>query len=318
MATEEVVSQRSLVVITGLSGAGNTTALKALSDAGYYCVSNVPPTLAQSTVEQCQQAGIERIALGMDVRGGSFLQSLPAAIDGLREKPGDVTVLYLDAADDALVRRFSETRRPHPIIASEEEPLRILDGVRLERERLASIRSRADLVLDTTHMSVHELRKQLLLQLTGNNTAAPMMLRLLSFGFKYGVPLDANVMFDVRFIENPYFIPHLRELSGQDAEVSNFVLAAEGVSSLVDKIEELLVFTVPRYTEEGKSYLTVAIGCTGGRHRSVALSIELAKRMRNHTRGPIAIVHRDIGRGGMLTDVSVHRTLPPAPDNAKL
>ena len=294
-----------LVVVTGLSGAGKTTALNALSDAGYYCVDNLPPTLARSTVEQCRQGGIQLIALGMDVRVGNFLASLPAAIEQLQAPPQRAIVMYLDASDDALLRRFSESRRPHPVFAHDDstQPQTLVQGIRLERRRLAAIRPRANLLIDTSHMSVHVLRKQLLMQLTGAHAATPMTTRIVSFGFKHGIPLDANLVFDVRFIDNPYFVPQLRPLSGEDPAVSAFVLAAPGSAEVLDKMTDLLAFTLPRYAAEGKSYLTIAIGCTGGRHRSVALSIALAARLRQHAQAPVAIVHRDCSRGGTVTQM---------------
>ena len=304
MAVKDVTPTHDLVIVTGLSGAGKTTALNALSDAGYYCIDNLPPMLALGAVEQCRQAGIQRIALGMDVRAGTFLASLPAALAQLQDKPQHATVLYLDAADEVLVRRFSESRRPHPVFATCETSasMSVLEGVQLERQRLAAIRPRVNVNMDTTHMSVHALRRALLLKLTGAAAATAMATRIVSFGFKYGMPLDANLVFDVRFIDNPYFVPTLRPLTGEDVRVSDYVLAAPGAAALVNKLEDLVASTLPQYAAEGKSYLTIAIGCTGGRHRSVAISIELAERLRRHTQAPIALVHRDSRRASMSSD----------------
>ena len=301
------------VVVTGLSGAGKTTALNALADLGYYCVDNLPPTLAAATVRACTAAGIERVALGMDVRVGSFLDVLDDAIDGLRHHPAGLTVLYLDAAVDALVRRFSETRRPHPIIAAlskEEKPASLQDAVELEQRRLASIRSLATHVIDTSLLSVHELRR-MVVERFGRDDAPRMQLRVMSFGYKHGMPLDANLVFDVRFLDNPYFVPELRDKTGNDKEVSDFVLASDAAEDLVSRLDDTLQWSLPLYRREGKSYFTVAIGCTGGRHRSVAISNELAERMSAAMGQRVGIVHRDVARGAMMTGVSRTRWSEP-------
>ncbi len=272
-----------VVVVTGLSGAGKSTALFALSDIGFYCVDNLPPSLAASTVKTCGESGIERVALGVDIRVGAFLDVAPAALAELLQIASEVTVLYLDASDDALVRRFSETRRPHPVLkqpGGDAEPLAVVDGIRLERSRLAAIRAEATLVVDTGGMSVHELRRHVIELFSPREGEKPKMLvRVVSFGFKHGIPLDADLVFDVRFLDNPHFIPELRDHRGDEAIVREFVLASHGCRELLEHIERLLAFSLPRYQAEGKSYLTVAIGCTGGQHRSVAAAGELARTL---------------------------------------
>lgn len=290
------------VMVTGLSGAGKTTALNALADLGYYCVDNLPPTMAAAMMRVCQQAGIDRVALGMDVRVGSFLQTLDEAVEALKGRSEGLEVLYLDAADDALVRRFSETRRPHPIIATANSggPIAIEEAVRLERERLSSIRSVATLVVDTSHLSVHGLRRQIVDRF-GASAGLTMRLMFLSFGFKYGLPLDANLVFDVRFLDNPFFIPELRELTGNDPPVRDFVLSSRGAAGLLERLQELVSWSLPRYQSEGKSYLTVAIGCTGGRHRSVAITNEMAHRLARGSGERVGIAHRDVDRGVTMT-----------------
>jgi RNase adapter protein RapZ len=302
-----------VVVVTGLSGAGKTTALNALADAGYYCVDNLPPQLASDTVNVCARGGIDRVALGMDVRVGAFLDGVAGALAALQQAGREPTVLYLDAGDDVLVRRFSETRRPHPVLAGagaehaggqEREPLPLYDAVRLEREHLAVIRDLATQVIDTTHLSVHELRRQIIARFSPEPVASSMEIKVLSFGYKHGLPLDADLVFDVRFLDNPHFVPHLREHDGEHREVRSFVLASPGASQLLDHLEGLLAFTIPRYRREGKSYLTVAIGCTGGRHRSVCIAAALADRLASVTGERVGIVHRDVERGGILSGVS--------------
>lgn len=295
-----------VVVVTGLSGAGKSTVLRALTDIGYFCVDNLPPSLVGSTVDTCQRGGIDHVALGIDIRVGAFLDAAPEALRTLRGLASGVTVLFLDAADEALVRRFSETRRPHPMLSEgpaasgrprdSGEMLAVVDGVRLERARMSPIRSQATLLLDTTHMSVHELRRQIVDTFAEGSAEPHMSVRVMSFGFKHGVPLDADLVFDVRFLDNPHFVPALRDHTGDEPEVREFVLASPGAIELLEHLEALLRFTLPRYEREGKSYLTIAVGCTGGRHRSVTLAIELARRVAAASVRRVGVVHRDLGR----------------------
>lgn len=309
------MSERGVVVVvTGLSGAGKSTALNALEDLGYFCVDNLPTSLVKPTVSECEAGGIRRIGLGIDVRVRSFLQGAAPALTSLEDGQRDVVVIFLDASDEALLRRFSETRRPHPLSAgglsagvggvgverraSHAAPsIAVLDGVRMERERLAPLRARATITLDTTALSVHELRRRVIEHL-GPGESAPhrMATRLMSFGFKYGVPVDADLLFDVRFLDNPHFIAELRPLTGVDAQVRDFVLQNPSAQELLRKTEDLLAFAMPLYEREGKSYLTIGVGCTGGRHRSVALAVALAERLERATGMPIKVVHRDVAR----------------------
>jgi RNase adapter protein RapZ len=296
----------SVTVVTGLSGAGKTTVLAALADLGFYVVDNLPPALAATTVDTLFAGGISRVALGVDIRVGAFLDDLADVIERLRQGPHEVEVLYLDAADDVVVRRFSETRRPHPMIAR-HDTLTLAEAVQRERERLLPMRDAAQLVVDTSHLNVHEVRRTIIERYSERDAAPRMQLKVMSFGFKHGVPLDVDVMFDVRFLDNPHFVPGLREQTGMDAEVRDFVLASPGARMLVDKLEDLLVFAIPRYRQEGKSYLTVGIGCTGGRHRSVALTVELARRLSASAGEAVGIVHRDVRRGAMMSEVTATR-----------
>jgi RNase adapter protein RapZ len=297
------MSEKSrVVVVTGLSGAGKSTALHALEDLGYFCVDNLPTSLVPATIEACETGGVLRVGLGIDVRVGAFLDGAAEALSRIAEGR-DVAILFLDATDEALLRRFNETRRPHPLTAvasgtsRSSGGLAVLDGVHLERERLAPLRALATIDLDTTRLSVHELRRQIIAHLGPGKAEAPRMsTRFVSFGFKFGVPVDADLIFDVRFLDNPHFVPELRRLPGSHPAVRDFVLQSPEASELLEKIGELLAFSLPRYEREGKSYLTIGIGCTGGRHRSVALAEVLADNLRKKVELPISVVHRDVGR----------------------
>jgi UPF0042 nucleotide-binding protein len=323
-----------VVVVTGLSGAGKSTALRALEDLGYFCVDNLPPALLDRTVEVCEEGDIRRIGLGIDVRVGSFLDGAVEAVlrigapDPAGHPTRDVVVLFLDASDEAIVRRFSETRRPHPLSGAARARMRdpasvdwnhsalvgavaVLDGVQLERERLARLRATATVVLDTTLLSVHELRAQVIAHLGPGKAEQPrMMTRFISFGFKYGVPVDADVVLDVRLLDNPYFVPELRNLAGTDAPVRDYILGNPDAVEFIRRADDLLSFALPRYEREGKSYLTVAIGCTGGRHRSVTVATAMAEGLREKTGLPILVLHRDVGRSDNFA------TKPPSPSGA--
>jgi UPF0042 nucleotide-binding protein len=293
-------SRPTVVVVTGLSGAGKTQALNALEDLGFFCIDNLPTALAPQAVELCERGGMTRVAFGMDVRVRAFLGQVSEVL-ALLEARGqrDLHVLFLDASDESLLRRFNESRRPHPMNAEGEvrDGAAVLDGVRLERERLAPLRARATRVIDTTATSVHELRRTMVDLFGPASGGAPRMItRIVSFGFKYGSPLDADLVLDVRFLDNPYFVPELKPLSGLDAPVAAYVLGTPEAAELMTKTRELLAFVLPKYEREGKSYLTIALGCTGGRHRSVAIAEALARDLAGVLGSPIAVVHRDVGR----------------------
>jgi len=297
-------SARTLVVVvTGMSGAGKSTAVHALEDLGFFCVDNLPTPVMKSTLEAFATVGVRRIALGIDVRVRGFLDAAAAALESL-QVPGEreLSVLFLDASDEALLRRFSSTRRPHPLSTTlepggERAATALLDGIRIERELLMPLRGRATLVLDTTRLSVHELRRQVTAHFgPGVGQAPHMRTRFVSFGFKFGTPVDADLLFDVRFLENPYFVAELRELSGSTQAVKDFVLAQPDSRGFLERVASLLEFCLPRFEREGKSYLTVAIGCTGGRHRSVVITDELGALLHKRDGVSIEIVHRDIDR----------------------
>ncbi len=292
-----------VVVVTGLSGAGKTTAVNALEDLGYFCVDSLPTAVLPQTLSAFAAAGVRRVAFGIDVRVRRFLDDAAAVLQQL-SIPGEreLTVLFLDASDEALLRRFSSTRRPHPLsttweAGSEQGALAVLDGIRIERELLTSLRARASIVLDTTRMSVHDLRREVLAHFGPSAGGAPRLkVRILSFGFKFGPPVDADMVLDVRFLDNPYFVPQLSKLPGTTEAVRDYVLGSDGTLEFLAQAGGLLEFCLPRFAREGKSYLTVGIGCTGGRHRSVVVSEELARRLREKTSLPIDVIHRDVDR----------------------
>jgi RNase adapter protein RapZ len=294
-----------LVVVTGLSGAGKSTALRALEDLGFFCVDNLPTTVFSETLAACDAGGMSLVGLGIDVRVRSFLGDVGARLDALAaEGAREIALLFLDASDEALLRRFSETRRPHPLstapeTGSEREATAVLDGIRLERDRLAPLRARATHVIDTTMLSIHELRRRIVSSFgpgASGGEIPRMSIRFVSFGFKFGTPVDADLVLDVRFLDNPNFVNELRHLPGTDPAIISYVLDRDETRQFVEKATSLLAFALPRYEREGKAYLTVAVGCTGGRHRSVVLADHLARELTAATGLSIAVVHRDLGR----------------------
>jgi UPF0042 nucleotide-binding protein len=279
-----------LVIVTGLSGAGRTTALRVLEDLGFYCVDNLPPRLAPGLLELLESGNEEvPVGLGVDVRTGAFLEGAGDALDELTARGFPPEVLFLDASDEALTRRFSETRRPHRLAPNGDLP----SAIRAERERLAPLRRRASRVIDTTHLNVHDLRRQLVAIVSGRPDGIQLVTRVISFGFKYGLPQDADLVFDLRYLPNPYFVPELSALSGLTEPVRNYVLQTAEAQELLDDLTRLLQKLLPRYAAEGKAYLTVAIGCTGGRHRSVAMAEALGSSL---SHGSVVVSHRDVER----------------------
>lgn len=300
----------AVVVVAGLSGAGRTTALSALEDVGFYCVDNLPPSAFAPTLHACAQDELVRVALGIDVRVRAFLDPTTKAIEQLRADPNRAfTLLYLDASDATLLARYSATRRPHPLRVTGEagaESLAVMDGIKVERERLAPLRANASLVIDTSDLNVHELRRKVISLFREQSPNEGMLTRFVSFGFKYSTPADVDVMFDVRFVENPYFNSELRPFSGLDAPVSEFVLSVESARRFAAHVRDLLAFLIPEYEREGKSYLTVGFGCTGGRHRSVALAEWIAGQLRA-AGTQVTVSHRDIER--VHTESLQHRAV---------
>jgi len=287
------VARLSLVVISGLSGSGKSLALKALEDVGYFCIDNLPPALLPTFVELCnkQKGEITNVALGIDIRERIFFPELPAMLKQVEDLGHSVRLLFLEAREDVLVRRFSESRRPHPLMPH----LPILDGVRYERDRLAELRGHAERVIDTSDLTAHELRELITRQFRPAPARRKLTLSLMTFGFKFGVPYDIDLLFDVRFLKNPHFIPELKPLSGDDARVRAFVLSDPNAMALIERLESLLQFLIPCYECEPRSYLTIAIGCTGGRHRSVAVARRLHEGL-SAIGYEVAINHRDIDK----------------------
>lgn len=277
----------TIAIITGLSGAGRTSAAKVLEDLGYFVIDNMPPQLLTSAVNLFSQADIGRIALVVDVRGLQFFHGLESTIAELEVSGARTTVLYLESQDDVLVRRYEAARRVHPLAGAD----RIVDGIARERELLAELRAEADLIIDTSNLSVHDLRDRLW-EAFRDTSSAHMVINLMSFGFKHGIPQDVDLLFDVRFLPNPYWEPELRPLTGLDAPVRDYVLGQPLAQDFLTRLCSLLDLCVPAYHQEGKRYLTIGIGCTGGNHRSVALTEYLASYLRDQGE-QVSTQHRD-------------------------
>jgi UPF0042 nucleotide-binding protein len=279
-----------IIIVTGMSGAGMSTTLRALDDLGFYAVDNLPPKMAPEFASMCAGAPeVSRAAIGLHPRTHGLADPIEPVLEALVSGGHRCEIVFLDASDDAIVRRFSETRRPHPIAPQGE----LLVGIAQERELLVPLRERATLVIDTTQLTPHELRR-MIVEHVSRATTATMTTRITSFGFKNGLPIDADVVLDVRFLPNPHFVPELKPLTGLDAAVSDWVLRHEEAQLFLAKTMPLVEFLVPRYEREGKATLTIAIGCTGGRHRSVALGEAIAARL-GKTRS-VVVKHRDIAR----------------------
>jgi UPF0042 nucleotide-binding protein len=291
----EVQGALETVIITGLSGAGRGTAAKCFEDLGYFVVDNLPPALIGTLVDlgSRSEGAVTRLAVVLDVRSRAFSSDLRTVIRDLADRRMRPRVLFLEARDDVLVRRFENVRREHPL----QGDGRLTDGIAAERALLAGLRDEADLVIDTSDRSVHELRRAIESAFTGSGSETRPQLRatVVSFGYKYGLPLDADLVVDVRFLPNPHWIPELRELNGRDAEVRDYVLGQEGAKDFLDRYTEILKIIGAGYTRESKRYLTLAVGCTGGKHRSVTMSQELADRLTG-LGVQTTVVHRDLGR----------------------
>jgi UPF0042 nucleotide-binding protein len=280
------------LLITGMSGAGRSTAADTLEDAGWFVIDNLPPALIGKVAELVDRPSseTERVALVSGRGGGEYVADLSAALKRLRKAGGHVRLLYLDAADDVLVRRFENTRRRHPLSAEG-----VLEGIARERALLEPLKAEADLVIDTSELNVHQLRDRLLDLFERGDGRTGMQTSVLSFGYKHGLPLDVDLVFDCRFLPNPHWVDELRPLTGLDEPVREYVLGRPETADFLDRLDDLLALLLPAYEKEGKAYLSVAVGCTGGRHRSVVLAEEVARRMAEHGFTP-AVNHRDVGR----------------------
>lgn len=279
---------KSILVITGMSGSGKSTAIRALEDAGWFCIDNLPAPLLMKVTELGESR--DQLAFVIDVREGQFLKDAPWAIEEARRAGHRVEVLFLDSSDDALTRRYSETRRRHPLSGQGGS---VAEGIAREREALRALREQAEHVVDTSALNVHELRRQVTQRF--GTTSHGLSVSVMSFGFKYGVPSNADIVLDVRFLPNPFFVPELKAFTGREPNVAAFVLDRPDAWVFLDKAYDLLEFLIPRYQREGKSYLTVAIGCTGGKHRSVAMAHALTQRLKLAAFGEHAqVFDRDI------------------------
>jgi RNase adapter protein RapZ len=281
-----------VVLLTGMSGAGRSTAANALEDLGWFVVDNMPPALLPRLVELAArgQGAVQRIAAVADVRSGEFFSALEGALDTVRLHGITPRMVFLEADDDAIVRRFESSRRPHPL----QDDGTLIDGIAREREQLAVLRERADLLIDTSEMNVHQLRRRVEDSFADQDTEG-VQVTVMSFGFKYGLPLDADLVADCRFLPNPHWVPDLRPLTGQDEAVSNFVLSQPAAEPFLAAYVPALDVVLQGYAQENKKYATVAVGCTGGKHRSVAVAEEIARRI--GTDGlSVRVVHRDLGR----------------------
>jgi UPF0042 nucleotide-binding protein len=285
-------AKAKLVMITGLSGSGKITALKVFEDMGYYCVDNLPAELIPSFAQLIEEARDNKnAAIVVDIREGSRLEQLPAIIAGLKKRL-DVTLIYLDTSDRVLVRRFSETRRPHPLGSASS----VSSSIKSERRRLEPIRNIADIEIDTSKFNVHELRTHLVeLFKSGGDVPQPLLVSALSFGFKNGVPESADLVFDVRFLPNPHFIPEFRPYTGKHPQVAKYIRSFPQTQEFIAKVMDMLLFLLPHYVAEGKSYLTIAFGCTGGQHRSVFMAEEIKKRLAK-AGYRVKVEHRDSPR----------------------
>ncbi|MGG7215159.1 RNase adapter RapZ [Clostridium nigeriense] len=280
------------IIVTGLSGAGKTEATRSLEDMGYFCVDNLPPKLIPKFAEACvqSQGKIDKVALVIDIRGGIFFDDLFESLNYLKNQEFKYEILFLDASDEVLVKRFKETRRSHPLAPGS----RIITGINEERNRLREVKDRADIIIDTSKYAIKDLREEM----TKNygDVEQPerhLSVTILSFGFKYGIPVDSDLVFDVRFIPNPFYIPELKPYSGNEEPVKNYVLAQEETKGFIKRVDELLEFLIPNYKKEGKRQLIISIGCTGGRHRSVAIANAIYESL-NSKDYNISVEHRDI------------------------
>lgn len=295
MDIEEIKTHKiGFTIITGLSGAGKSHAMEAFEDAGFFCIDNLPPQMIPAAADLFGLEGskVERVALVSDVRGGQYFEEIDSCLNELDEKGIEYQLVYMEASDEDLLHRFKETRRPHPLAPQGD----ILEGIRLEKEMLKGLKGRADWIIDTTNMNVHELRAGIVKRVSPGGSSE-LIVTLVSFGYKFGTPLDADLVFDLRFLPNPHYDPKMKPLSGMDKAVRNYVLKSATAKEFFKKLEDLLNFLLPLYQAEGKSNLVIGIGCTGGRHRSVAAAEYLAEKLRKKKgRYNVLTRHRDIGK----------------------
>ena len=286
------------VIVTGMSGAGRSTALRALEDAGYFCVDNLPISLIEKFSELIYPGNTEvtKVALGIDIRSGKAFNELAATLEELTVAGVNYEILFLDSSDEVLVKRYKETRRTHPLAQNG----RVADGIQEERKRLEFLKKQADYIIDTSNLLTRELKQELDKIFVQNKNFKNLVITVLSFGFKYGIPTDSDLVFDVRFLPNPYYYEDLRKLSGNDRPVQDFVMGFEVSHRFLDKLIDMIQFLIPNYVLEGKNQLVISIGCTGGKHRSVTLANKLYERLRENTDYAVRIEHRDIEKDAIV------------------
>ena len=286
------------VIVTGMSGAGRSTALRALEDAGYFCVDNLPISLIEKFSELIYPGNTEvtKVALGIDIRSGKAFNELAATLEELTVAGVNYEILFLDSSDEVLVKRYKETRRTHPLAQNG----RVADGIQEERKRLEFLKKQADYIIDTSNLLTRELKQELDKIFVQNKNFKNLVITVLSFGFKYGIPTDSDLVFDVRFLPNPYYFEELRKLSGNDKPVQDFVMGFEVSHRFLDKLIDMIQFLIPNYVLEGKNQLVISIGCTGGKHRSVTLANKLYERLRNNADYAVRIEHRDIEKDAVV------------------
>lgn len=277
------------VIVTGMSGAGKSSVLKMLEDFNYFCVDNLPIPLVKKFTRLIMQGKLGKVALGLDIRSGQALKELDIVLQDIRNMGFQFEILFLDCSTDVLVKRYKETRRTHPLSGG----VRIEKGIDMERERLEFLRRKADVIIDTSHLLIRDLKAQITRIYVDDVSFSNFYVTVLSFGFKYGIPSDSDLVFDVRFLPNPYYVQELKHLTGNDIKVSSYVMKSEPAIQFLNKLEDMLIFLIPNYIVEGKNQLVVSIGCTGGKHRSVTLVNELIKRL-SKTEYGLKVEHRDI------------------------
>lgn len=285
-----------LVIVTGMSGAGRSTAMKMIEDMGFFCIDNLPIPLLDKLVELSMNlTELQKMAIGIDVRNGKGLSRIKDTLALMDDRGIAYEILYMDAEDDVLLKRYKETRRNHPLAAGE----RIDKGIQEERKELSYLKSRAKYIIDTSRLLTRELKVELEKIFVQNKDYKNLFVTILSFGFKYGIPADSDIVMDVRFLPNPYYVEELRPKTGNDAQIQNYVMQFPEANEFVDKLEDMINFLIPNYIAEGKNQLVISIGCTGGKHRSVTLANELYKRMEGKNEYGLKVEHRDIGKDAL-------------------